>query len=54
LPAENAAIQKKTHPKKWTYQNIDTMNAELQSLGFSFDWSKFFRSCDENYYKWYY
>jgi leucyl-tRNA synthetase len=39
LPAENAAIQHRSAPAKWTYQNIDYMKGQLQSLGFGFDWS---------------
>ena len=33
LPAENAAIERKVHPAKWTYENIDTMRAQLQVDG---------------------
>lgn len=36
MPAENAAIKHKSHPKTWTYSNIDTMRKELASLGLSF------------------
>jgi leucyl-tRNA synthetase len=52
LPAENAAIQNKTAPAKWTYQNIDYMKQQLQSLGFGFDWSREFATCQPDYYKW--
>lgn len=52
LPAENAAIQNKTAPAKWTYQNIAYMKKQLQSLGFSFDWSREFATCQPDYYKW--
>ncbi|NNL10248.1 MAG: leucine--tRNA ligase, partial [Pseudomonadales bacterium] len=52
LPAENAAIQNKTAPAKWTYQNIDYMREQLQSLGFSFDWQREFATCQPDYYKW--
>src|SRR3989338_7627301 len=38
LPAENAAIQKKVHPAKWTYENIDSMRNQLKALGYSYDW----------------
>ena len=33
LPAENAAIERKVHPAKWTYENIDTMRAQLKAMG---------------------
>jgi len=52
LPAENAAIQNSTAPAAWTYQNIEHMKQQLQSLGFSFDWSREFATCDPDYYKW--
>jgi leucyl-tRNA synthetase len=51
LPAENAAIQNKTHPKKWTYENIANMKKELQSLDLDLDWEREFATCDEQYYK---
>ena len=40
LPAENAAMEKKVHPKIWTYENIATMKAQLKSMGLSLDWSR--------------
>src|SRR5437879_9080440 len=33
LPAENAAMEKKVHPKKWVYENIATMKAQLKVMG---------------------
>ncbi len=51
LPAENAALQNGTHPKDWTYANIENMKAELKSIGFSYDWSREFATCDVDYYK---
>ena len=51
LPAENAAIEKKIHPKKWTYENIATMKAQLRSMGLSLDWSRELASCDPSYYR---
>ncbi|MEK7178693.1 MAG: class I tRNA ligase family protein, partial [Patescibacteria group bacterium] len=40
LPAENAAIKHGLDPKKWTYENISRMTAQIQSMGASFDWSR--------------
>ena len=51
LPAENAAIERKVHPRKWTEENIDTMRAQLKSMGVSIDWSREFATCDPSYYK---
>ena len=52
LPAENAAIQNKTAPAKWTYSNIDYMKEQLGALGFGFDWSRELATCQPEYYKW--
>ena len=50
MPAENAAMQNKVHPRDWTYQNIDIMRAQLKSMGLSLDWSREFATCDVDYY----
>ncbi|MEL6785086.1 MAG: leucine--tRNA ligase [Pseudomonadota bacterium] len=50
MPAENAAMQNKTHPKGWTYENIATMRTQLKSMGLSLDWSREFATCDVDYY----
>ena len=50
MPAENAAMQNKVHPKEWTYANIAAMRAQLQSMGLSLDWSREFATCDLDYY----
>ena len=52
LPAENAAIQNKTAPAKWTHENIAYMKSQLKSLGFGIDWSRELATCDPDYYKW--
>ncbi len=52
MPAENAAIKNKTHPKGWTYSNIDNMRSELSSLGLSFSKEREFATCDPLYSKW--
>jgi len=51
MPAENAAMERKVHPKKWTYENIDAMKAQLKSMGLSLDWSREVATCDPAYYK---
>jgi len=51
LPAENAAMEKKVHPRKWTYENIATMKAQLKSMGLSLDWSRELATCDPEYYR---
>ena len=50
MPAENAAMERKTHPAKWTYDNIAAMRAQLKSMGLSLDWSREFATCDVEYY----
>ncbi len=49
MPAENAAIKHKTHPKQWTYNNISTMQKELASLGLSFSKGQELATCDLDY-----
>ncbi len=51
LPAENAAIESKKHPKNWTTKNIESMRKQLKSMGLSYDWDREFATCDLNYYK---
>jgi leucyl-tRNA synthetase len=51
MPAENAAMEKRVHPAKWTHENIDVMRAQLQSMGLSIDWDREFATCDPGYYK---
>ncbi|HOV03439.1 MAG TPA: class I tRNA ligase family protein, partial [Kaistiaceae bacterium] len=50
MPAENAAMQNKVHPKDWTYSNIATMRGQLKSMGLSIDWEREFATCDVEYY----
>jgi leucyl-tRNA synthetase len=51
LPAENAAIEKGEHPKKWTLENIEMMRKQLKSMGLSIDWSREVTTCAPDYYR---
>ncbi|MCD6344080.1 MAG: class I tRNA ligase family protein [Anaerolineae bacterium] len=52
LPAENAAIQRGSHPKTWTLRNIANMRRQMRSMGTMFDWSRESLSCLPGYYRW--
>jgi leucyl-tRNA synthetase len=52
LPAENAAINNKSAPAKWTYENISYMKTQLNALGFGYDWSRELATCKQDYYRW--
>ena len=52
LPAENAAIKNHKPPAEWTYANIDYMKAQLNRLGFGYDWDRELATCKPDYYKW--
>ena len=52
LPAENAAIKRKIHPREWTYANMENMRRQLRSMGASFDWQSEVVTCDPVYFRW--
>ena len=52
LPAENAAMQNKVAPAKWTYENINYMREQLQKLGYAYDWDREIATCHKDYYRW--
>jgi leucyl-tRNA synthetase len=52
LPAENAAIKNKTHPRTWTNNNIAEFQKVLRRFGFSYDWRREISTCEPEYYRW--
>jgi leucyl-tRNA synthetase len=52
LPAENAAIERNTHPAEWTYANIETQANSFRRYGLSFDWFRRLHTSDPDYYRW--
>src|SRR6266852_6746169 len=52
LPAENAAIQHRTHPRDWTKGNIAEFKHVCQRFGFSYDWRREISTCEPEFYRW--
>lgn len=52
LPAENAAIKNKTHPKEYTEKAIASLTGSLKRLGLSYDWDRALATCYPEYYRW--
>jgi len=52
LPAEQYAIKTGQHPRVTTNQNIATFKRQIQSLGFSYDWSREVDTTDPGYFRW--
>jgi leucyl-tRNA synthetase len=52
LPAENAAIKNRTHPRTWTNKNIAEFQRTLRRFGFSYDWRREISTCEPEYYRW--
>ena len=51
LPAENAAMAKGVHPRKWTLENIAAMRAQLKGMGLAIDWRREIATCHPDYYR---
>jgi leucyl-tRNA synthetase len=51
LPAENAAMAENIHPAAWTHENIRTMRAQLERMGFGYDWSREIATCHPEFYR---
>jgi len=52
LPAENAAKERDTNPRDWTFDCIDTMKGQMKSMGFGYDWDREITTCTPEYYRW--
>ena len=52
LPAENAAIKARIHPKKFTDQAISNFIKQQKALGLSYDWDRRISTCEPDYYRW--
>lgn len=52
LPTENYAIKNKIHPSIATEKNIAIFKAQLEKLGFTYDWSREINTTDPEFYKW--
>ncbi len=51
LPAENAAIERKIPPARWTEHNIENMRSQFERLGFAFDWAREVNTSRPEYYR---
>ncbi|ELY64748.1 leucine--tRNA ligase [Natronococcus jeotgali] len=52
LPAENAAKERDTNPRDWTFDCIETMRDQMESMGFGYDWEREIATCTPDYYEW--
>lgn len=52
LPAEQYALETGQHPATTTEKNIATFKAQLDKIGFCYDWDREVRTSDPQFYKW--
>ena len=52
LPAENAALERDTNPRDWTFECIEKMRDQMEAMGFGYDWDREVTTCEPSYYRW--
>lgn len=52
LPAENAALERDTNPRDWTFECIGRMREQMEEMGFGYDWDREVTTCEPSYYRW--
>ena len=52
LPAEQYAIKTGQHPRITTEANVANFKRQINSLGFSYDWSREVNTTDPGYFRW--
>ena len=52
LPAEQYAIKTGQHPRATTERNVAAFRAQLQRIGFAYDWQREVNTTDPGYFKW--
>jgi len=52
LPAEQYAIKTGQHPRITTEANVANFKRQINSLGFSYDWSREVNTTDPDYFRW--
>ena len=52
LPAEQYAIKTGQHPRQTTEGNVATFKRQIQTLGFSYDWTREVNTTDPGYFRW--
>ncbi len=52
LPAENAALERDTNPRDWTFDCVGRMRNQMEEMGFGYDWDREVTTCEPDYYRW--